>query len=170
VSRAWSMGERVEHALRLLDWLAAEAPALDPVHVALRLDEVRDALLPIVVPDAGAVDPELAATDEGGGRSTRDEQEAEAHWVLMALPVHGGHGAPLGCFPTPEVAQAAAGAWSGSPLSWHWLEAARSAGFPWNFARWFAETEVTRPDDLFEHDEIYLLIYPMPAPPADPAW
>lgn len=37
---------RVEHALRLLDWLAAEAPALDPMSIALRLDEVRDVLLP----------------------------------------------------------------------------------------------------------------------------
>lgn len=47
-----SARERVERALRLLDWLAAEAPALDPMHVALRLDEVRDVLLPMVASDA----------------------------------------------------------------------------------------------------------------------
>lgn len=166
---ALSVGERVERALRLLDLLAAEAPALDPMHVALRLDEVRDVLLPIVASDVGAADPWRASADEGGGRSARSERDAEAHWVLMALPVHGGHGAPLGCFSTPEAAQAAAGGWSGSTLSWHWLEAAWSAGFPWNLARWFAETEITRPDDLFEHDDVYLLIYPMPAQRADPA-
>ena len=53
MTRAWSAGERVERALRLLDWLAAEAPGLDPMHVALRVDEVRELATLVVVTRPG---------------------------------------------------------------------------------------------------------------------